>query len=150
MIKKPLTLSKNFNLYDKILGFLIKRGHTEDSISLLTLAFSRICELINRPINYLLVKMFILLNIFVETKTIKTRSRLNIVPFPLNLKRRIHLILKWIFFVIKKDKANTSFVPKFVKEILSILKEKKSEVFKIRATNNSKALLNRSNIHYRW
>jgi ribosomal protein S7 len=103
-----------------------------------------------RPIYYLLIKLFIILNVFVETKTVRTRRSVHIVPFPLNLKRRIYLVIKWISFVIDKNKEKISFSEKLVKEIFFILKKKKSEVLKLKISNNSRALLNRSNIHYRW
>ena len=90
------------------------------------------------------------MNVFVETKTVRIRRSAHIVPFPLNLKRRRYLILKWLFFVVNRNKEKISFSEKFIKEILFILKKKKSEVFKLHSSNNSKALLNRSNIHYRW
>ena len=148
MLKK--VIFNKINLYKKILGFLVKKGKKSKTLNLLNLAFSKICNIIRRPLHYLLTKLFIILNIFVETKTIQTRRRLNVVPFPLTFKRRVYLIIKWIFFVVRKNKEKISFASKFIKEILFILKKKKSEVFKLKSLNNAKALLNRSNIHYRW
>ena len=147
---KKLILKKNINLYNKILGFLIKKGKKIKSLNMLNSALSKICNITKRPIHYLLTKLFIFLNVFVETKTVRTRRSVHIVPFPLNLKRRRYLILKWLFFVINKNKEKISFSEKFIKEIFNILKKKKSEVLKLQSSNNSRALLNRSNIHYRW
>ena len=142
--------SVHINLYSKVFGFLIKKGKKNKSLRLLNNAFFKICTIIKRPLHYLLTKLFIILNVFVETRTIRTRRSLHVVPFPLTLKRRVYLVIKWIFLVVKKNSEKTSFIPKFIREILFILKKKKSEVFKLKLSNNSKALLNRSNIHYRW
>ena len=147
---KKFILKKKINLYNKILGFLIKKGKKVKSLNLLNSALSKICNITKKPIHYLLTKLFIFLNVFVETKTVRIRRSVHIVPFPLNLKRRRYLILKWLFFVVNRNKEKISFSEKFIKEILFILKKKKSEVFKLHSSNNSKALLNRSNIHYRW
>jgi ribosomal protein S7 len=147
---KKFILKNNINLYHKIFGFFVKNGKKNKSLKLLNSAFLKICKIMKRPIYYLLIKLFIILNVFVETKTVRTRRSVHIVPFPLNLKRRIYLVIKWISFVIDKNKEKISFSEKLVKEIFFILKKKKSEVLKLKISNNSRALLNRSNIHYRW
>jgi hypothetical protein len=79
MLKKKISVY--INLYSKVLGFLITKGKKNKSLRLLNLAFFKICTLIKRPLNYLMTKLFIILNVFVETRTIKTRRSLHVVLF---------------------------------------------------------------------
>lgn len=149
-MKKLLTSRFEIDLCSKILGFLIKKGKKKKIEKILKIAFSKISSLTKKPIHYILVKFFISLNVFVETKTVKVKRSRHVVPFPLSLKRRIYLIIKWFVFVLNKNKNKVSFSNKFTKEIFLVLKNKKSEVYKLKNLNNSRALMNRSNIHYRW
>jgi ribosomal protein S7 len=149
MYKKRF-FNNQINLYDKILGFFTKKGSKNKSLNLLNKAFFNVCKVLKKPLNYLVVKLFIILNVFVETKTIRIRRRVHIVPFPVDFKRRIYLVIKWLSFVIHKNNTKISFYEKLVKELFCILKKKNSEVLKLKKANITKALLNRSNIHYRW
>ena len=143
-------INKNFNLYRKIFCFFVKKGKKIKVLKILNIVFTKLCYVTKKPIHYLLTKLFVTLNVFVETKTIKSRRNVHIVPFPSNLKRRMYLILKWMSFILLKNSNKVSFSSKLLTEILFILKKKKSEVLKLKILNNSKALANRSNIHYRW
>lgn len=149
-MKKNLISKLEINLCSKILGFLIKKGQKNKIEKILKIAFSQISSTTGRPIHYILVKFFIALNIFVETRTVKVKRSRHVVPFPLTLKRRIYLIIKWFVFVLNKNENKISFFKKFIKEIFLVLKNQKSEVHKLKNFNNSRALMNRSNIHYRW
>lgn len=142
--------SKNINLQKKIRSFLIKRGKKNKITKVLNFSFFKLCKLSEKPLGYMLSKFFVSLNIFVETKTIKVRRRRYVVPFPLTLRRRVYLISKWLAFVLNKNKDKAPFCKKLIKEIFFVLKNKKSEILKLKSINNSRALLNRSNLHYRW
>jgi ribosomal protein S7 len=72
-----------------------------------------------------------------------------IVPFLINLKRRVFLITHWIFFVIKREK-HKNFSERLTKEVYLLLKGVSSASLNLKKTTISKALQNRSNIHYRW
>jgi ribosomal protein S7 len=90
------------------------------------------------------------MNTFVETKSIRVRRSKYVVPFSITLSRRVYLITKWLMSSLRKDKKKVEFSTKLVKEIFLVLKNSESEVIKLRDNNNSKALVNRSNLHYRW
>ena len=90
------------------------------------------------------------MNSFVEVKKVRVRRRFVLVPFPINLKRRSYLIVKWIMQTVQKDKKKSSFSKKLAKEIISVLKNAFSKTKKLRRLNFSQALANRSNTHFRW
>jgi ribosomal protein S7 len=141
---------KNYNLFLKFLGILIKNGKKTKARKLLSFSFFKVGLLTNKPIFYILLKLFKKLNVYVETKTLRIRRSRYVVPFPININRRIYLILKWFVFIIRKNKEKKSFADKFVSQFISILYDSKSEVMNLKILNNSQAVLNRSNIHYRW
>lgn len=121
-IKK--SINKNINLYRKIFCFFVKKGKKIKFLKILNTVFTKLCFITKKPIHYLLTKLFIILNVFVETKTIKTRRNVHIVPFPSNFKRRTYLILKWISFILLKNSNKVSFSSKLLTEILFILEKK--------------------------
>ena len=145
------TREKKFNLYYKLLGFLIKKGKKSKSKYLLDLAFFKAGLYFNKPFFYLLNKLFVSLNVFVETKMIRVKRSRYLVPFPISLRRRVYLIVKWIVLTAKvNNKKKCSFSEKLFDEIFLIFKTSKSKVLELKKSNISKALANRSNAHYRW
>ena len=141
---------KNYNLFLKFLGILIKNGKKTKAKKLLAFSFFKVGLLIQKPLFYILLTLFKRLNIYVETKTLKIRRSRYVVPFPININRRIYLILKWFVFIIRKNKEKKSFLDKCVSQLIAVLCNSKSEVMNLKLLNNSQAVLNRSNIHYRW
>ena len=141
---------KSINLQKKIRSFLIKKGKKNKITKVLNFSFFKLCKLSGKPLGYMLSKFFSSLNIFVETKTIKVRRRRYVVPFPLTLRRRVYLISKWLVLILRKNRNRIPFCKKLMSEIFFVLQNKKSEILKLKNTNNSRALSNRSNLHYRW
>jgi ribosomal protein S7 len=142
--------NKNLNLYSKILGFITKKGKKVVARKLLSYSLFNVGLFFNKPIYYILLKFFKKINIFIETKIVKIKRSRYIVPFPINLNRRIYLIIKWLVFVISKNKERISFSKKFAKQIIAVYSNQKSEIINLKNLNISQAVLNRSNIHYRW
>jgi ribosomal protein S7 len=140
----------NYNLFTKFLGILIKKGKKTKAKNLLSFSFLNVSMFLNKPIFYILLKLFKKLNVYVETKVLKIKRSRYIVPIPININRRIYLILKWLNIAIKKNKERKSFSDKFIEQVFSVLLNNKSEVINLKLINNSQAVLNRSNIHYRW
>ena len=145
-----LKTHKKSSLYLKFLGFLIKKGKKTKTKFLLMLSFFKFCFFFKKPLKSILNTLFITLNTFVETKTIKIKKSRYIVPFPINLNRRIHLIIKWFVLSINANKSRRSFHLKFLEELNLVLTKKHSEVLNLKNLNISKAVANRSNAHYRW
>jgi ribosomal protein S7 len=145
LLRKP-----QLNLYIKILSFLIKKGKKTKAKALLDFSLFTVCNLTKLPLHYIFIKIFSLINVFVETKTVRVKRSSYIVPFSINLKRRFYLLTKWLVQASSVNKQKVSFSKKFIKEIVCVLTKQKSEVLNIKVLNNSKALVNKSNIHYRW
>jgi ribosomal protein S7 len=146
-------LNKKPNLYLKLLNLLTKNGKRGKVKCILNFAFLKACIYFNQPFSYLLNKLFFLLNTFVETKTVRVRRRKYVVPFPMTLNRRIFTVAKWILS-LRKTKQRETFSSKIAKEIILILESEgsaeHSRLLSLRSIYTSKALANRSNLHYRW
>jgi ribosomal protein S7 len=143
-------ISLKINLYNKLLGFLIKKGNKIKAKKIIDNAFLEVSKKTGHSLSFLLFKLFFKLNIFVESKTIRVKRSSFIVPFSINLKRRSYLIIKWFMKIIVENKKKISISQKIAEEIFLILKTPSSKVLKLRSLNNMQALSNRSNIHFRW
>jgi ribosomal protein S7 len=145
--------SKHSNFHARIIGFFIKNGKKTKVTKLLNSCFFEISRLLRKPFYLVLKKVFLFLNVYVETKSIKIRRSRYIVPFPINKNRRIYLAIKWLAASLKNKKQRVSFLKKLKLEILSILIDSRhsfSESIKLKQQNLLKAKDNRSYIHYRW
>lgn len=144
------SFKKSESFYSKFLGFLIKKGGKLKGKKILDETFLSVTTKTKHSKQVALMMLFRSLNSFVEVKKVRVRRRFVLVPFPISLKRRSYLIVKWIMQSIKKDKKRNSFSNKLAREITSILKNVSSKTKKLRRLNFSQALANRSNIHFRW
>jgi ribosomal protein S7 len=138
------------NLYNKLLGFLIKKGNKNKAKKIIDKAFLIVSKQTGYSLIFLLFKLFLKLNVFVEAKTIRIKRRSHVVPFSLSLKRRSYLIIKWLMKAIIENKKKIPIVYKISEEILYIINNSSSKAIKLRNLNNTQALANRSNIHFRW
>ena len=138
------------NLYNKLLGFLIKRGKKNKAKQVLNKAFFLVSEKTGHSMSYILFKVFLKLNVFVEAKTVRVKRRSHIVPFSLGLKRRSYLIIKWLIKSILENEKKITSSHKIAEEILCLINNSQSKAIKLRNLNNNLSLANRSNIHYRW
>jgi small subunit ribosomal protein S7 len=138
------------NLYNKFLGFLIKKGNKISARNILNNAFLVVSKKTGLSLHILLLKIFLKLNTFVEVKRVRVQRSSHLVPFSIRLKRRSYLIIKWLMQAIKEDNRKISMSEKLAFEISNTIKKSPSRSVKIRNLNISQALSNRSNIHYRW
>jgi ribosomal protein S7 len=147
-----ITTSKlNITLYNKVVGFLTKKGKRNKAVNILNSSFLKINQLSKKPTFYVINKLFSVLNVYVETRTVRVRGGVHTIPFILNLNRRIFLIVKWLISVVKKNSQKSPFFERFTKEISLILnKNSSSKVFRLKVLNENSAIKNRSNIHFRW
>ena len=147
-----ITTSKlNITLYNKVVGFLTKKGKRNKAVNILNSSFLKINQLSKKPTFYVINKLFSVLNVYVETRTVRVRGGVHTIPFILNLNRRIFLIVKWLISVVRKNSQKSPFFERFTKEISLILnKNSNSKVFRLKVLNENGAIKNRSNIHYRW
>jgi ribosomal protein S7 len=72
------------------------------------------------------------------------------VPFSISLKRRSYLVTKWLMQSVLQNEGRILTEIKLFEEILKVLTNSSSKSLKMKSLNNSQALANRSNIHYRW
>jgi ribosomal protein S7 len=138
------------SLYLKLLGALIKNGHKLKAKKIIDEAFFYAGNTTLIPLDRILLKLFLVLNTFVETKTLSIKRRSYTIPFAINLKRRIYLAISWLLKAVSENKKRLPFSIKLGMEIHSILKSKSSLALRFKKLNCKQAILNRANIHYRW
>jgi len=137
-------------LYNKLLGLLIKKGNKIKAKKILNFALSLASKKSGYSYSFLLLNIFSKLNTFVESKTVHFKRRIFIVPFPISLKRRSYLTVKWLLEAALQNNKKIPIYVKISEEILSLLKCSTSKAFKMKQLNDSQSILNKSNIHYRW
>jgi small subunit ribosomal protein S7 len=143
-------MKKKLHLYNKFVGFITKNGKKPKAKVILDLALFNVIQKLKIPLNKLLLKIFLKLNSYIEIKTIRIRKKIHFVPFPTNYKRRLYLVIKWIISATFEDKRKLNFSKKLSSEIYNLIKNKSSKSLKFKQNNFSKALVNRSNLHFRW
>lgn len=146
-MKKKIYNTKT--LYKKFLGFLIKKGNLISAKKILDNTFIKVSQKTGLSMEVALLKLFLMLNTFVEVKKVRIRRRSFLVPFSITLNRRSYLIAKWLMQSIK-DERKSSMVEKLTSEIISVIAGNNSKSKKLKLFNISQAMANRSNTHYRW
>lgn len=92
---KQKFISKNYKtIYKSFVGMLIKKGQRQKTKNFLDIALKETSNLLNLPIDLVLVKLFLNLSCFVEAKTIIVRKNSHIIPFPLKARRQNFLKFK--------------------------------------------------------
>ena len=134
-MKLEINSKESNNFYTTFLGFLIKKGGTHKAKKVLDNTFLAVTQKIKYSKCASLIKLFRSLNSFVEVKKVRVRRRFVLVPFPINLKRRSYLIVKWIMQTVQKDKKKSSFSKKTCKRNYKrieeyFFKDKKIKTFK--------------------
>jgi len=141
---------KKQNLYNNLLGFLIKKGNKIGAKTVIHEAFLKLSKQTGLSNQRLLFKLFKRLNTFVEIKKVRKKRSFHLVPFSITFKRRSYLVIKWLMEAVHQDSRRISTGEKLFDEIKTTLLARSSKSLKIRNQNISQALLNRSNIHFRW
>lgn len=137
-------------LYTKLLGFFIKKGKRKLAKKILNRAFLILSKKLKKPATSLIVKLFKKLNVYIEARILKNKRRSFIIPFPIDLNRRMFLIVKWFVKGVFSNKKRISLDKKILIESFYLLNKSKSRSFSFKTKNNKNAFLNRSNMHFRW
>jgi ribosomal protein S7 len=147
---KSKILVKNF--YNTFLGLLIKNGNRVSAKKVLDKTFVLILKAVKIPFNVIILKIIVLLNTFVEVKQLKKYKKFSYqVPFPISLKRKLYLSVKWIISSSLEDKRRVSFSEKISQEIFLLITNKSiSKSYKKKSKNLDLAMANKSNVHFRW
>lgn len=148
LVTTSMILKKN--VYDNFTGFLIKDGKRKKAKGIIDTAFLKVSKELKIPVHLILIRIFLKLNCFVETKKIRIKRSTHIVPFSITFKRKSYLVIKWIMESVFDDERKLSTAEKLSFELLNILKNKSCKTILKKELNISQALSNRSNIHYRW
>ena len=147
---KSKVLVKSF--YNTFLGLLIKNGDRVSAKRLLDKTFIIVLKSVKISFNIIILKIIILLNTFVEVKQVKKYKKFSYqVPFPISLKRKLYLSVKWVISSALEDKRRVPFFEKISQEILLLITNKSvSKSYKKKSKNLNLAMANKSNVHFRW
>lgn len=138
------------NLYTSLIGQLTKNGKKNKAIEILNSAMLTV----SLKTNFSIIKIFKILSkklgSVVETKTVRLRKNVHIIPFPLKNSRRFYLISKNIVSSINENTSKISVKEKIIEEIFSLIKNKQSKSLQKKTNTLKQATNNKANIHYRW
>ena len=149
-MKTKISSQNKKTLYKNFLGFLVKKGNFLSAKKILDKTFLEVSKKTGLSMELALFNLFLTLNSFVEVKKVRIRRRSFIVPFPISLKRRSYLVVKWLMNAVKDDSKRDSLSNKLSHEIINVIKGSATRSKKLKSSNISSAMANRSNIHYRW
>jgi ribosomal protein S7 len=138
-------------LHSKLVGIFLKNGKKVTSLNIINKALLLTALKLKRSPALILSQVFNKLKTSVELKEVKIRKSIHLVPFPVNFKRKIFLLVKWLRIgTLKSNKKIKTLILKLHKELVKTLKTKYSLSYRIKKYHISKALLNKSNFHFRW
>ncbi len=143
-------MKKNQTLYNIFLGYLIKKGNKIQAKRIIDSTFLSLSQKLNLPLNIILRKILKKMGNSIEIKTIKMRKNTHVIPFAINHNRRNYLLVKKIMDSVREDNSNRPINEKLTDEFTSILTDKSSKSLQKNKTALKQAVLNRSNIHFRW
>lgn len=138
------------NLYKFLINIFVKNGNVSNIKKIIDKVFIKLIQEFKINKHLLLLKIFTIHMFYVEVKKIKSRRRINYVPFLISQKRSFYLLLAWLREAVKTNKQVNTIEEKLYREIYKLLTVKDSKVFESIANNNKLAIENRSKMHYRW
>jgi len=116
-------------IYSNFLGILTKKGNKIAAKKIVDAAFLDASIKVKKPIHILLIKLFLKLNSFVETKKVRVKRSTYLVPFIVtSFKRKSYLIIKWLMEVVRADRRRVPLSIKLSKEIVNVLNNSSSKV----------------------
>jgi len=152
-MKNKLSSFKQIDFYSRVLNSFIKQGKKSPVKKSFDECFFTLSKKFRKPLYLILKTIFLLLNNFVETKTLRIKRGRHIVPFPTVMNRRIYLVIKWLTIALKSKKRKSSFANSLKNELFNLFLNKRrssSKIMKLKQENILRSLSNRSNVHYRW
>jgi small subunit ribosomal protein S7 len=138
------------NLYTTIVGQLTKKGKKIKATKILDKSLFNISIKTGLSITKVFQLLSKKLGTVVETKVVRLRKNVHIIPFPLNNSRRYYLIAKNIIDSANENKSKIPFEAKLTEEFYSLFKNKQSKSSQKKSNLLKQASNNKSNIHYRW
>jgi small subunit ribosomal protein S7 len=138
------------NLYKQFINLIFKEGKKSFWENSLASLFFILKRKLNYSKNFILLKLFLRLHTKVEIRIVKSRKRINLIPFFIKFKRRCFLSLKWLLEAAKKSKQRSSLKHNLLIEILFLLRKKSCISLNLLEENNLLSYKNRANMHFRW
>ena len=150
MSKLELKNLKQHFFFKIILQFFLKEGSSKTAEKQM-MRFFKTLFLKTSLGNYsIFLKIYKILYINFEIKSIKKHKTVHMVPISVTKKRRFFIITKWLFDSALKDKQRISIVLKLVAEIIKYLENQQPESLIQKKFCETTALQYRSNVHFRW
>ena len=138
------------NLYAFFINIFIKNGNVSQIKRIVDKVFIKLIKEFKINKQLLLLKIFTAHMFYVEVKKIKSRRRINYVPFLISQKRSFYLLLAWLREAVLTNTQANTFEEKLYREVYNLIMLKDSKIFNSIENNNKLALENRSKIHFRW
>lgn len=144
-------MKNNNTFYDVFIGYLIKKGNKIQAKRILDSVFFNLAQKFDLPLSSILRKILRKMGSNIEIKTIKIKKNTHVVPFAISQTRKNYLLVKKIMDTVNEDTTNRPIADKLTEELTGILLSARSN--KSLQKNKlalKQAVLNRSNIHFRW
>lgn len=138
------------NLYNTILGQLTKKGKKNVAANVINKSFFNTAIKTNLSLIKIFKGLSKKLGSVVETKIVRLRKNVHVIPFPLKNSRRFYLIAKNVISSVEENKSKIPLNEKITEEIFSLLKNKQSKSLQKKENIIKTAVTNKANIHYRW
>jgi len=146
-----MDMKTNQTLYNVFIGYLTKKGNKLQAKRIIDTVFFELAHKFDLPLSSILRKILRKMGSNVEIKTIKMKKNTHVVPFAINQKRKNYLLVKKIMDAVKEDTTNRSMANKLTDELTGILLSARSnKSLQKQKLSLKQAVLNRSNIHFRW
>lgn len=136
--------------YKKFIGLLTKKGERKKALKIINNALLNTSKLLTLPVRKIITELYNKLSSSVEIKKIKIRRSVHFVPFPVNLKRKLFLIIKWFVFAISNNELNKNLEYKLREEFLKIVRKQESLVYQHKKYQIQKSFKYQTNTHFRW
>jgi len=142
--------NKKVYFHRKFVGTLNKKGNKNSAKRIFVNALHMASRRLKMRVDLLLSRVFLKLNTYIETKSIRIRKKSHLVPFATKFKRRVYLAIKWIMLSVAQDKRKFKLSVRLAFEMMNLIKKPSSKSLTLKRTNISNAYTNRSNLHFRW
>ena len=137
-------------LYKKLIGLLVRKGYKNKALIILNNVLFIIMQKLKLSFSYIVFSFFNKLQTSIEVRRVVRKGKSFLVPFKIKFNRQIYLITKWILKAIEENKTEVSINAKILEVFLALYTKKNSKVLQYKENNYKQALLNKSNLHYRW
>lgn len=138
------------NLYNFFVNIFVQNGNVSQVKRIVDKVFIKLIHEFKITKQLLLLKIFTAHMFYVEVKKIKSRRRINYVPFLISQKRSFYLLVAWLREAVETNNQVNTLEERLYRELYKLIMLKESKIFDSIENNNKLAIENRSKIHFRW